>query len=127
VCLSTFSDGEGYTPTNLLPTSTPIPTAIIDQFSKLRIAKAFSIFSQSLDITAKLLADLRLAADLPDVIVRPDVAKYGLFDYVDPADLITKGIDAVDSSSVAISNSFSWIPSLNRFQKKPTIPSRMLL
>ena len=38
-----------------------------------------------------MLAELRLQQDHPDVIIRPDVDKFALFDLVDPAELICSG------------------------------------
>jgi NTE family protein len=118
VCLSSPPEDVESVPSMSIPISQSIATPIIEQFSKLRIAQAFSIFSQSIDLSSKLLAELRMKVDDPDVIIRPDVSKYGIFDLVDASDLIQKGIISINDSSQLISDSFSWPTYFKRLYKK---------
>jgi NTE family protein len=126
VCLSYPPDEMTDMHLNPIPTSSPIPAPIIEQFSKLRVAQAFSIFSQSIDLSSKFLAELRLAVDRPDVIIRPDVSQYGIFDVVNPLVLIEKGIAAVDQGAADIQNATSWLASIKRLNKKPLVPARII-
>jgi NTE family protein len=118
VCLSSPPKNTELVSPLPISNPTPIPTPIIEQFSKLRIAQAFSIFSQSMELSSKLLAELRMKIDNPDVIIRPDVGQYGIFDLVDASDLIQKGINSIDESSQSIRDSFSWSAHLKRLTKK---------
>ena len=117
VCLSSPLDNPTASRSFLIPNAAPIPTPIIEQFSRLRIAQAFSIFSQSIDLSSKSLAELRMKIDAPDVIIRPNVSEYGIFDSVDSVNLIQKGIDAVNKNAQLINSSFSWIAYLKRLNK----------
>jgi NTE family protein len=67
-----------------IPRSRSIPAIIADQMSRTRLAQAFQIFVDSVDITARMLTELRLQADQPDVILRPDVSKIPILGQVDP-------------------------------------------
>jgi NTE family protein len=100
------------------PNNTQIPNPIIEQLSKFRIGQALDIFLQSVDITDRMLAELRLQIDHPDVIIRPDVSKYGMLDRVNPADLVRIGKTAGDQSIAEINKVGSWSwQFLRRFRK----------
>jgi len=52
---------------------------------------------RSLDASDRMLTDLRLKIDKPDVIIRPDVADIGLLDVVDVCEVAKRGGDCVGS------------------------------
>jgi NTE family protein len=103
-----------------LPVPTSIPTPIIEQVSRMRIAQAFGIFFQSVDISARMLTEMRLEVDKPEVIIRPDVGKFGFFDPIEPDQLIQIGREAVEDSLPALRNSYHWTKQLaRRFRQSP--------
>lgn len=100
---------------NKLPTvPLPIPSPIVEGFSRMRLGQALRIFLQSMDISARMLTELRLEMDKPDVIIRPDVHQYGMMDMVDPGDLIKRGYRAAEVASFQLQEAFSWHNSLRR-------------
>jgi NTE family protein len=80
----------------------------------MRVAQAVRIFLQSMDISARSLTELRLEVDRPDVIIRPDVHKYGLLDTVSPKDLYRLGFDAAEISISDIHKTLSWPNKITR-------------
>lgn len=69
----------------------PIPQPIIKRISKNRFTKTMQIFLESMDVISKSLAELRLAIDKPDVILRPNVHHVGILDRVDIQELVAAG------------------------------------
>lgn len=84
---------------NLLPLHIPlrIPAPIAERLSRLRLTQALSIYIQAADVGARMLTELRLKLDAPDVIVRPDVGGIGLLDTVDVHKVIRLGEEAVEA------------------------------
>ncbi|HMN61518.1 MAG TPA: patatin-like phospholipase family protein [Anaerolinea sp.] len=90
------------------PLPIPIPSQIIQGFSRLRIGQAVRIFTQSMDINSRMVAELRMKIDKPDVIIRPDVMQFGLFELVDPDILFEKGREAARARLPEIRRAVSW-------------------
>jgi len=97
----------------------PIPAPIVARITRLRVAQAFSIFLHSVDAGARLLTELRLQVDDPEVVIRPAVGHIGLMDKVDVREMIRLGERAVDESLPEIKRSLAWPNRLRRrwFQK----------
>lgn len=72
--------------TNLLP-----PTPVLDRLSQFRLAKALTVFSQAMNINGRVLTELRLDIEKPDVVLRPDVDHIGLLDPIDVEDFLARG------------------------------------
>ncbi len=75
--------------TNLLP-----PTPVLDRLSQFRLARALSVFTQALNINGRVLTEMRLDIEKPDVVVRPDVDHIGLLDPIDVEDFLARGQQA---------------------------------
>lgn len=101
------------------PIPLPIPPPIIESISRMRVAQAFLIFTQSIDLSARMIAELRLEIDHPDVIIRPDVHKYGLLDTANPGELIQAGYDAAEQAIPQIRKAGSWTNTVLRFMQQP--------
>lgn len=86
----------------------PIPTPIIEGFARMRLGQALRIFLQSMDISARMLTELRLEADKPEVVIRPNVFQYGMLDMVNPRDLIQEGYQAAEKAIPEIHKALSW-------------------
>lgn len=100
------------------PVPLPIPSPIIDGIARMRIAQAFRIFVHSMDISSRMLTELRLEVDQPEVIIRPDVHQYGLLDAVVPEKLILEGYRAAENAIPEIHKALSWKRSMMRFWKQ---------
>jgi NTE family protein len=92
----------------------PVPAPIVERLVRTRIAQAFSIFLQSVDIGSRKLAELRLREDNPEVILRPDVGDIGLLDTVDVHKVIRLGEQAVDAMLPELKRATAWPNRLRR-------------
>jgi NTE family protein len=102
------------------PIPSPLPDAIMSQVSRLRMAQAFQIFVQSVDISSRMLTELRLQVDKPDVIVRPEVHQYGMLDNVAASILMQLGEQAVENSLPDLTRATSWANQLSRRLRRST-------
>jgi NTE family protein len=98
-----------------IPLPIPVPSPIIERLVHTRIAQAFSIFLQSVDIGSRKLAELRLREDNPEVIIRPDVGNIGVLDTVDLHQVVRLGEEAVNSILPDLKRATSWT---NRIRRK---------
>jgi len=77
-----------------LPMPVQVHPRLAERLTRTRVAKAFNLFLQSVDVSSRNMAELRLQIDHPDVVIRPDVDGIGLLDKVDIHQMIQKGEDA---------------------------------
>jgi NTE family protein len=101
---------------NLLSLNFPsrIPTPIVERLSRLRLAQALNIYIQSVDVGARMLTELRLKIDDPDVIVRPNVEGIGLLDTVDVKKVVQLGEEAVNAILPELKRATRWSNRLRR-------------
>ncbi|HUI87538.1 MAG TPA: patatin-like phospholipase family protein [Anaerolineales bacterium] len=104
-------------PTRVPSIHLPLPEPLVQQITHLRITQALGVFVRSLDVSDRLLTDLRLKIDKPDVIIRPDVADIGLLDVVDVHEVAKRGEVAFEAV----------LPQLKRVSAWPNRLSRRLL
>ena len=107
---------------NLLSLNFPsrIPAPIMERLRHMRLAQALGIYIQAADAGARMLTELRLKLDDPDVIVRPAVGEIGLLDTVDVHKVIQLGEEAVDAILPELKHATAWP---NRIRRK-YFPSR---
>jgi len=101
---------------NLLSLRFPsrIPAPIVERLSHLRLAQALNIYIQATDAGARMLTELRLKLDDPDVIVRPDVEGIGLLDTVDVHKVIRLGEEAMEAVLPDLKRATTWPNRLRR-------------
>ncbi len=109
-----------------VPILPSIPRPLLEQFAKMRFGQALKIFVDSFDITSRMLAELRLQQDRPDVIIRPKVDKFGILDQVDPAELIDLGEQAARDQLPEIREALSWSNQLGRIFRRAEPPGKVL-
>jgi len=80
-----------------IPLPVPIPAPLARRIKRTRIAQALSIFLRGVDIEGRMMAQLRLQVEQPEVIIRPAVEDIGLLDRVDVSLLVRLGEEAVDA------------------------------
>jgi NTE family protein len=97
-----------------VPLPQMIPSVLIDRISHLRPAQALSIFMQSIEVGNRMLSELRLQVDKPEVIIRPDVGQVALLDEVDVHEIARLGEDAARLALPEIKNQFSLSARLGR-------------
>lgn len=74
-----------------------LPGAIARRITRLRPAQAFDIFLQALDIGNRMMTELRLEKDDPEIVIRPAVSHIQLLDKVDVAEVALLGEQAVEA------------------------------
>ncbi len=101
---------------NLLSLTFPsrIPQAVAVQLNRLRLAQALNIYVQAADVGARMLTELRLKLDDPDVIVRPDVEGIGVLDTVDVHKIVRLGEEALDAVLPELKRATAWPNRLRR-------------
>lgn len=72
--------------THLLP-----PMPVLERLSQFRLARALTIFTQAMNINGRVLTELRLDIEKPDVVLRPDVDDIGLLDPIDVNNFLARG------------------------------------
>jgi len=97
-----------------LPLPVPVPAQLVERITRTRLAQAFNIFLQSVDVSSRALAELRLQKDNPDVVIRPEVNGIGLLDKVDIHDIVHKGEDATELALPALQQAVAWPNRLKR-------------
>jgi len=93
---------------NSIPLPLSVPPRLVERLTRTRIAQAFNIFLQSVDVSSRALAELRLQADHPDVVIRPDVNGIGLLDKVDIQAIVHKGEEAAGLALPELQRVVAW-------------------
>jgi NTE family protein len=97
-----------------LPFPSRIPAPIMERLTHLRLAQALNIYIQATDAGARMLTELRLKVDAPDVIVRPDMETTGILDTVDVLKIIHLGEEAMDTALPELKRVTAWPNRLRR-------------
>jgi NTE family protein len=92
-----------------------VPSTIINRISHSRLAQAFSIFFQSIEIGQRMITELRLEVDKPEIVIRPDVENIGLLDKVDIPSIINLGNLSAKNIYSQLVTATSWT---NRWRKR---------
>ena len=90
------------------------PSPVLRQISRFRVAQAFNIYLRSVDISGRLLTDLRLKAEKPDILIRPDVNNIAFLEQVDVSDVVSLGEIAAEAALGKIRKAASWPARLAR-------------
>ncbi|MDP2965651.1 MAG: patatin-like phospholipase family protein [Pelolinea sp.] len=109
-----------------IPPYVPIPQFLVEQLNQLRLGQAIHVFINSMEIMVNTVADLRLKLEKPDVIIRPEVHKYTMFDKVDVDEMIYLGEQAVLESTKDMESAFSVSNRLNRWFKVANPPGMLV-
>ncbi len=104
------------------PLPVPVPTPIVERLTRTRVAQAFSIFLQSVDVGSRKLAEMRLKEDHPDVIIRPDVSGVGLLDKVDVHRVVCLGEKAAEAAMPELKRAVAWPNRLRRWMVPHRLP-----
>jgi NTE family protein len=91
-----------------------IPNILARRLTRMRPAQAFDIFLQAVEIGNRLMAELRLEKDAPDVIIRPAVTHIQLLDKVDVHEVAKLGEAAVEAVLPELKRVTAWPAKLAR-------------
>jgi len=126
ICLTPEQDKWINLPQIKLPTNMPIPSQLLETVLQLRVGKAAMIFANSIDIMTNMITELKLTVDRPDLILRPDIQNYALFDDIDPRDLIERGKQIVIEEKNQIELIFRTTKKIGRWLKPTQLPGKLL-
>lgn len=95
-----------------------IPSPLANRLQRTRLAQAFNIFLLSVDAAGRMLTELRLKIDAPEIIIRPDVGHVGLLDKVDVHEIVRLGEEAVIPHIDQLKKISGWTHNLSRRIKR---------
>jgi len=126
VVLSPTMEGWTHMPSPRIEDVSNLPQQILDTFSKLKFAQAMNIFTHSIDISSRMLTELRLQIDKPEVIIRPQIDQYSILAKVDTEEVIRLGELAADEAIDEINRALDWPKTITRKFRKISAPAKML-
>lgn len=85
-----------------------LPSPVMNGLKRLRFAQAFNVFLRSTDATDRMLTELRLRLDAPEIIIRPEVSHIQLFEKVDVRHVVRLGEKATLAVLPQLRRSVSW-------------------
>lgn len=97
-----------------LPLPVKLPAPILGRLSRLRLTQAFEIFILSVEIGQRMVTELRLEVDEPEVIIRPAVSNIGLLEKVDVHRLVRLGEEAAEAVLPDLWRAVSWTGRVGR-------------
>lgn len=97
-----------------LPIPSIVPRQIAERLSRISLAQSLDVFLRSVDVSSRYVSHLRLQADKPDVIVRPDVHTISLLDQVIIEELAQKGEQALEQVLPELKRKTAWTARLGR-------------
>lgn len=102
-----------------LPDKNPLaPLPVLERIPKFRLAQAFNVFARGLAISGRLLTELRLDLEKPELIIRPDVDHIGLLEQVDVHAVVKLGEEAAEKQLPFLAARKSWANKLGENLKK---------
>ena len=90
----------------------------VKEFAHIGVLKVLQKESFKIDATSRMIAELWMHIDKPEVIIRPQAAKFGLLDNVDTKELIALGKAAADAAIPEIRQVLSWANQLTRYFRR---------
>ncbi len=94
VALTPRPDQGGRTWELPISISNPIASQVVERITRMRLAQAFNLFMESVDLSNRALADLRLQIDAPDLVIYPPVSHIGTLEPVDVRAVVKLGEQA---------------------------------
>ncbi|MEI8130823.1 MAG: patatin-like phospholipase family protein [Leptolinea sp.] len=126
VVLSPTMEGWIHMPSPRIEDVSNLPQQILDTFSRLKFAQAMNIFTHSIDISSRMLTELRLQIDKPEIIIRPKIDQYSILAKVDTEEVIRLGEQAADEAMDDIYRALNWPQAISRRFRKIPVPAKML-
>jgi NTE family protein len=101
-------------PTYSIPVPAMLPKSIVERISRMNFAQTYDIFMRSVDLNSRAVANYRLQADAPEVIVRPKVHDINTLDKVNVSEIAQLGEDALQEVLPELKLATSW---MNQFRR----------
>jgi NTE family protein len=87
---------------------------LIDQLARLSPTQAFRTFVSAVDIGQRQMAEMRLKADAPEVLIHPDVDHIGLTDRINVGDVVRRGERAAENALPDLYRAVAWPARIGR-------------
>ena len=105
------------------PTGLPVPLAsssspVIEYLSRWRVAQALNVFIRSMEVSGRLLTELRMEMDKPDCVIRPNMAGIGMLDEVNVDELARLGELAAEDALPELVRLTGWRSRFSRVFKR---------
>jgi NTE family protein len=84
------------------------PLPMFERITRLRVAQAFNVFLRSLDVSSRLLSEMRLEIDKPEVVIRPDLLNIGFLEVVDVEQVVAIGRAAAENALDDLYRAVGW-------------------
>jgi NTE family protein len=99
--------GQGLRADNV-PIPGKLTGLLVNGLQHLRLAQALNVYIHSADATDRMLTELRLRLDAPEIIIRPDVGHIQLLDKVDVRQVVRLGERATAVVLPQLRRAVSW-------------------
>jgi NTE family protein len=106
----TYIPAVSFSPPNFL-----VPSPLLRTIARLRVAQAFSIFLESMDISSGYLTEFRLQLDKPDVIIRPHVGDLELLEKINVVEIASRGEQALEKALSELAQAAKWQKRIQRW------------
>jgi NTE family protein len=92
-----------------------LPRGIAERINRTNFAQAMDIYMRAMEVGSRALAEYRLIADHPEIVVRPEVWHIDLLETVDPREMALFGEQAVEAVLPELRRVTAWRARLGRF------------
>ena len=99
-----------------------LPAAISRRITRMRATQALDVFLKAVDIGNRLMTELRLEKDNPEIIIRPAVTHIQLLDKVNVAEVALLGEQAVEAMLPDLRRVTAWPARLARSLGRKPLP-----
>lgn len=91
-----------------IPLPVKLPNVVVKRLTHTRLAQSFNIFILSMETGNRMLTELRLQVDAPEVIIRPEVGQFGMLDKVDVSEVVRLGEQAAERALPDLKRMVRW-------------------
>ena len=93
-----------------MPIPNTVPRLITERLNQLNYARALDVYMRAMEVGSRALAEYRLVADGPELVVRPNVGQIDVLEVVDPHRMALLGEDAVAEVLPELKRVVKWRP-----------------
>lgn len=98
-----------------MPMPSLLPRPIAERINRTNFAQAMDVYMRAMEVSSRALAQYRLAADGPEVVVRPQVKDIDLLQVIDPHEMALRGEEALQAVLPELKKATTWRARLRRF------------
>jgi NTE family protein len=98
-----------------MPMPTLVPRVVVERVNRMNFAQSLDIYMRAVEVGSRALAEYRLKADHPEVVIRPAVGNIDLLETVDPRKVAKLGEEAMQAALPELRRAVSWQARFTRF------------